>query len=333
MNYTVYPEYHSFPSYPPSDADFSHVVSSAPCYQQPQESDPARSLINFMVAASGNLEILLRKPRKSRRKVNLKKYIDRQLKRRLVKLKAMGKAPHELSSITLHTVLAAEEDDKNIGLGWLIDENDVYNDENEDEEKNDVSGPSRSMARCSRRQQARSSTQQRMRGGWKAAPIRARQSHQMTTQPQKFPQELQEQDMTKAFEQNIVNLLEEMGDDISENSDSGCLSEGSLYSHLPDSGSPVIEAATASGYSSNPLPPNPAVSHHIMLRQGEIMQHHQIGYCPQPLPSEQMIMHMHQQVWHGYANPRRPQLAAPSQDLPVQLANIPTEQLLPTAAW
>ena len=316
MNYMAYPEY--YPSYSPSDADFSHVASSGLCCQQPQDSDS--SSMNFMVAAAGNLDILLRKPKKSRRKVNLRKYIDRQLKRRLLKLGAGNRPPHELSCDSFRTDLS--EDEKTVGWDWLLEDDD------EDDDNDDtimLNARTRAVAiGGARRLHVRTGPKMRVPAVWKPpssrGQTRARRTHQAKNRAQKPLHELHDLDMKDAFEDNILDLLDTIGGNMSDNSDSGySLSEG-----LPDSGSPPITktATTIKAFSSHTSQTATAPRQMTYTRRNVLPKSH---------PADQMAMQMHQQVWHGCITPTFPHSAAVNQDLPVQLASIPTEQLLPTA--
>jgi hypothetical protein len=293
-----------------------------------------------MMAAAGNLDILLRKPKKSRRKVNLKKYIDRQLKRRVLKLSDGNRAPHEISRASFRAGFSDDENSKIFGWDWLLDE------DNEDDDRESLltlNAHTKTVAICgTRNQNAKTGLRLKIPASWKAqsARVRGRRAHHgksRARKQQKTIEELSELAMRTTLEDNLLDLLDTIGGDISDNSDSGySLSEG-----LPDSGhSPATEPAKAiTTYSSyarntaaapcqmtyvtcNPLPePVPGDQMAIHMQQ------------PQPSSGDQMAMRMQQQVWQGYDDPSFPQPAAAPQDLQaVQLDCIPTEQLLPSTA-
>lgn len=262
--------------------------------------------------------------------------IDRQLKRRLSKLKTIGKSAAELSSSSLRT--SVSEESKNIGWDWLLDDDDIEDEENEDEQLRNARGPSRGSAKSKSIKKTRNGgSKTNIQSSWKAstrpqAPLQ--HNHETKSKATSLHQFQHQQVINDALGENILDLLDTIGDNVSENSDSSyTLSDGSLYSRLPHSTSPVLEHTSTPGYTSTVLPPISTLTTPSMYSQQEIIHHqHQHHHMSVPTPSDHFMQQQH--VWTEYTatpSPPLPVFPAPA-DLPLQLASIPTEQLLPQTA-
>ncbi|XP_065838320.1 uncharacterized protein [Oscarella lobularis] len=183
MNYFPYPDCSYYPAFPGGQVDVVDPAAAVVSMTTSPEWHTAHSLVNFMKAAAGNLEILLRRPRKSRRKVNHKKFIDKQLKRRLNKLKAMGKKPNELSSFC-YSPMTSDENGRFFAWDADVDDED---DEDEDVVDETAAIPKIAAAAPSKRQlSTRANKSTTMTGGSTSGRC-ARRQQQIYQPPPSVP--------------------------------------------------------------------------------------------------------------------------------------------------